>query len=352
MGLFLCFVAFGDGSHRRQLDCHIFIQAYRFVADGGNVERSCWLRQRNDCLCVGESGSRGVGIFDVAVSLFNPLAMVVCPFHQYMAIHQMVFGFKDQTLTHPFKCHGIFSPHLRDGWKRSLACSCYHLSYPLKQQYSVVTRSIYIFFLNNKYKLYIDSDIYFLHLFLATKKKQIKSSACPLQIRHGSFDRSPLVDQIDASKLPQIEIVRNPPEWKFVEQLLPAATVPIPTIKKEYPSGWRPQTIDPSQTKYFIRRNKSHMVPVHLSITFRGTRRVTELQKIEGDIWALAEELRDFLEDYTDRKMAIRVQEFSGQIWIKGDYVNLIKDYLVDKGFQKSILSVQLYIKMFVYSFK
>lgn len=75
------------------------------------------------------------------------------------------------------------------------------------------------------------------------------------------------------------------------------------------------------------------MVPVYLSITYRGTRRVTELQKIEGDIWALAEELRDFLEDYTDRKMAIRVQEFSGQIWIKGDYVNLIKDYLVDKGF-------------------
>lgn len=154
-----------------------------------------------------------------------------------------------------------------------------------------------------------------------------------MQIRHGSFDTSPMIDQIDAAKLPQIEILRNPPEWKFVEHLLPAATVPTPTIKKEYPSGWRPQTIDPSQSKYFIRRNKNHMVPVYLSITFRGTRRVTELMKIEGDIWALAEELRDFLEDYTDRKMAIRVQEFSGQIWIKGDYVNLIKGYLMDKGF-------------------
>lgn len=153
-------------------------------------------------------------------------------------------------------------------------------------------------------------------------------------LRQISYRQSPYVETIDKSTLPEVQVVKNPPEWKYVERLLgKSATVPVPTEKTQYPSGWRPQTIDPSQAPYMIRRSKNHMVPVYLKISFRGYRRQTIIRYIQGDIHALAEELRVFLEDYTGRKMAIRINEFSGQIWIKRDYVNLIKDYLVKKGY-------------------
>lgn len=155
-----------------------------------------------------------------------------------------------------------------------------------------------------------------------------------MQFRQLTYNSSPFLDDIDTSTLPEVEIVQNPPEWKYVERLLTSAlTVPVPTPKAEYPSGWKPQTVDPSQATYMIHRTKNHMVPIYLKIQQRGYRRITIIKNIQGDIWALAEDLRAFLEDYTGRLVLIRVQEFSGQIWIRKDYVNLVKDYLVQKGY-------------------
>lgn len=155
-----------------------------------------------------------------------------------------------------------------------------------------------------------------------------------MQFRQLTYNQSPFLDDIDKSTLPEVEIVKNPPEWKYVERLLSnAVTVPVPSPKAEYPSGWKPQTIDPSQARYMIHRNKNHMMPIYLKIQHRGYRRITIVKYIQGDIWALAEDLRAFLEDYTGRKILIRVHEFSGQLWIRRDFVNLIKDYLMEQGY-------------------
>lgn len=75
------------------------------------------------------------------------------------------------------------------------------------------------------------------------------------------------------------------------------------------------------------------MIPVYLDIKNRGTRRLTHIHRIQGDIWALEADLRRFLEDHMKKKMSIRVNEFSGDIRIVGDYVSLAKHFLGEKGF-------------------
>lgn len=74
------------------------------------------------------------------------------------------------------------------------------------------------------------------------------------------------------------------------------------------------------------------MVPVYLNTYFRGLRRVTKLRKIQGDIWLLETELRDCIEKRIGKKIATRVNELSGQIWIKGDYATIVQDFLMKKG--------------------
>lgn len=165
-------------------------------------------------------------------------------------------------------------------------------------------------------------------------------------IRYSSFRASPLVTEIDKSELPNhlrnkldlntlpnVKVEQNPAEWKYVEEILAPLIIPQPTVKSQYPSGWKPQTIDPKSTPYFIKRNRNHMVPVHLRITFRGTRRHTCIRGIQGDIWKLETELRVFLEDYLKKKMSMRVNEFNGELRILGDHVNLVKHFLTEKGF-------------------
>ncbi|XP_055692234.1 probable 39S ribosomal protein L49, mitochondrial [Lutzomyia longipalpis] len=151
------------------------------------------------------------------------------------------------------------------------------------------------------------------------------------QVRHSSFRSSPQFGHIDDH--PPVEIAKNPPEWKFVERLLGPATVPAPKAQAHYPSGWRPQQIDAAQRDYFIARTRNHMIPVYLESKFRGSKKVTVVRKIEGDIWKLEEELRGVIEKAAGRKIISRINEMSGQIEFTGAYVNIITEYLMDKGY-------------------
>lgn len=129
---------------------------------------------------------------------------------------------------------------------------------------------------------------------------------------------------------PQIEVLKNPPEWKYVERILGKAQIPEPLSKSEYPSGWKPQTnLD---NPYYVARTMNHMIPVYLNTYFRGQRRITKLRKIQGDIWLLERELREVIEARIGKNIATRINELSGQIWFKGDFVNIIKDHLMKKG--------------------
>lgn len=129
---------------------------------------------------------------------------------------------------------------------------------------------------------------------------------------------------------PQIEVLKNPPEWKYVERILRKSLVPEPQPKSEYPSGWRPQTN--LNNPYYVARTKNHMMPVYLSRYYRGQRRITKLRRIQGDIWLLEKELRTCIESRIGKQIASRVNELSGQIRFKGDYVTIVQEYLMKKG--------------------
>ncbi|EDV95359.1 GH17902 [Drosophila grimshawi] len=151
--------------------------------------------------------------------------------------------------------------------------------------------------------------------------------------RLSSFRSSQPVQPLEA--YPEVEVVHNPPEWKYVERLLPPSTVPEPVAKPTYPSGWQPQRANGDNSSgYFVARTKNHMVPVYLHTRFRGQRRLTVVRRVQGDIWALERDLRSIVEQARNGKLcATRVNELSGQIYIHGDYVDLLREHLKSKGF-------------------
>lgn len=123
-----------------------------------------------------------------------------------------------------------------------------------------------------------------------------------------------------------------PEEWKYVERILPPTVIPEPPVKATYPSGWKPQKTDVSDSPYFVERTKNHMLPVYMKILQRGIRRLTYIRKIKGDIWLLGKEIREFLQKDTIIPIRLQVNEFAGYICINGDHVNAVKYFLTKKG--------------------
>uniref|UniRef100_A0A2M4C0P0 Large ribosomal subunit protein mL49 n=1 Tax=Anopheles marajoara TaxID=58244 RepID=A0A2M4C0P0_9DIPT len=148
-------------------------------------------------------------------------------------------------------------------------------------------------------------------------------------IRLSSFRSSEPVG--DITQFPEVEVVRNPPEWKYVERILAPRTVPRPSPKESYPSGWKPANPQPG-LKYTVLRTKNHMLPVYLQRAFRGQRRITVIRRVEGDIWLLEAELRYLIEKQLNRPIITRVNEMTGQIAFKGDHVAVVEKFLLDKG--------------------
>jgi large subunit ribosomal protein L49 len=148
-------------------------------------------------------------------------------------------------------------------------------------------------------------------------------------VRQGSFRGSNQVAPLD--QYPEVEVVKNPPEWKFVERLLSSNVIPQPAEKPNYPSGWQPQNIA-QPSPYTISRTKNHMLPLYLCRTHRGQRRITKVRRIEGDIWALEADLRAVVEKRLQKRINTRVNEMSGQIELRGDFVTIVEEFLQKRG--------------------
>ncbi|CAK9828645.1 Probable 39S ribosomal protein L49, mitochondrial [Anthophora retusa] len=152
--------------------------------------------------------------------------------------------------------------------------------------------------------------------------------------RWSSYKSSPVYDEKNPSKYTSYEITKDPEEWKYVENLLKLKIIPeISLEKKEYPSGWKPPIAKPNDYPYYIQRTKNYMQPVYLRLFYRGMRRITAIRRIQGDIWALESELTKYIEEREQKPMGVRVNELVGEIRYRGDYVNLIKKWLDEKGF-------------------
>ncbi|RZF39528.1 hypothetical protein LSTR_LSTR001049 [Laodelphax striatellus] len=154
---------------------------------------------------------------------------------------------------------------------------------------------------------------------------------CSTQKRYSSFGSSKL--QGEPEEYTKFEIFKEPPEWKFVERLIPPPTVPVPKVRDVYHSDWVPQTAKPGKHPYFIERTRNHQLPVFLSITKRGLRRLTYVRHISGDIWALADELSAHLNKLHKRNVGIQVDEVSGKIVFRTDVYSDVAVWLLKKGF-------------------
>ncbi|XP_066593632.1 large ribosomal subunit protein mL49 isoform X2 [Prorops nasuta] len=153
-----------------------------------------------------------------------------------------------------------------------------------------------------------------------------------VQKRNARFNASPQYS--NTLKYPECEISKDPNEWKYVEWTLrPKIIAEPPMDKLNLPSGWVPPTASPNDYPYFIRRTKNHMLPVHLYIGFRGYKRVTRISRIEGDIWALEAELKVHIEQNRQRVIGSQINEPASTIKFRGDHVNLVKNWLLEKGF-------------------
>jgi large subunit ribosomal protein L49 len=152
-----------------------------------------------------------------------------------------------------------------------------------------------------------------------------------LQLRNSSDLGSKVIGAL--SQYTDVEVTKNPEEWKFVERLLPPKYVPEPSVKEFYPSGWRPMEASSLKLPFFVKRSRNHMPPIYLEIQFRGTRRFTVLKNIQGDIQALHEDLHKFIQKNHKERCTVSVNEMQAQVLIKGDFVALVQKWFDEKGF-------------------
>lgn len=132
----------------------------------------------------------------------------------------------------------------------------------------------------------------------------------------------------------QVEV--STAEWAYVERLLPPKSIPKPTAKpgEVMPSGWVAPSAQLGDHPYFVHRSPSHLLPVYIQHAPIQTRYITSLHHIEGDIFALAEELKAYIHaERQPRLINMRVHEPHQKIHIKGQYVAEVREFLLKKGF-------------------
>ncbi|KAM9510701.1 large ribosomal subunit protein mL49 [Guaruba guarouba] len=62
-------------------------------------------------------------------------------------------------------------------------------------------------------------------------------------------------------------------------------------------------------------------------------RRLTELQHVEGDLWALEREVRELLQALGVQQPEVQVNEVTGRLRLKGHWGAELRRWLLQKGF-------------------
>uniref|UniRef100_A0A3B3Z3D3 Large ribosomal subunit protein mL49 n=1 Tax=Poecilia mexicana TaxID=48701 RepID=A0A3B3Z3D3_9TELE len=128
-------------------------------------------------------------------------------------------------------------------------------------------------------------------------------------------------------------ITESTDEYKFVERLIPPTRIPDPPKHVGVaPSGWIPPAESPPPLPYMIRRSRMHNIPVYSDLT-HGNRRLTLVRKVEGDIWALEKDVREYLRQVTGKELPTQVNEVTMTLKVKGHFEQELKDWLASKGF-------------------
>ncbi|XP_053174330.1 mitochondrial ribosomal protein L49 [Scomber japonicus] len=128
-------------------------------------------------------------------------------------------------------------------------------------------------------------------------------------------------------------IVESAEEYKFVERLIPPSRVPAPPQHAgPTPSGWISPPASPPALPYMIRRSRMHNIPVYTDKT-KGSRATTLIRKVEGDIWALEKNVKQYLKELTGKELPTQVNEVTMTLKVKGHFDKELKEWLACKGF-------------------
>ncbi|XP_041981319.1 probable 39S ribosomal protein L49, mitochondrial [Aricia agestis] len=163
-----------------------------------------------------------------------------------------------------------------------------------------------------------------------TKLPRESISVCAART-YSNYADSPFVRKVTEQY--EFDITKDPADWKFVERLLPLESIPQFTPKEKYPSGWIPPKEEAKNLPYFIARTKNHEVPIYLNRSYRGQRQISKIKHIEGDIWAMNDEIKAYLKNTHKRYVETRVHELGKFIEVKGDFVTSLHNWAYSKGY-------------------
>ncbi|XP_068607506.1 large ribosomal subunit protein mL49 [Brachionichthys hirsutus] len=121
--------------------------------------------------------------------------------------------------------------------------------------------------------------------------------------------------------------------YRFVERLIPPTRVPDPPKHAGVaPSGWSAPPAAPPPLPYMIRRSRMHNIPVYTDVT-NGSRKMTVIRKVEGDIWALDRDVKHYLKGVTGKELPTQVNDVTMTLKVKGHFDRELKDWLTTRGF-------------------
>lgn len=95
------------------------------------------------------------------------------------------------------------------------------------------------------------------------------------------------------------------------------------------PSGWVPPATEKPNLPFFIKRSKYNNLPVYTDYKNAGSRKITIIRKIKGDLKALDDCLKYHLGD----DIITSVNELTSQVKIKGIYKDEVVTILKQLGY-------------------
>ena len=139
------------------------------------------------------------------------------------------------------------------------------------------------------------------------------------------------------------DVIEAKEDFLFVEKLLPASVIPDPPNHESYPtpSGWLPVDVaKSSKWPYYVLRTRFHQYPIYAEERNGGSRKLTRIKNVHGDIWAFDTDLRKYIEDYLvthenkiRRTIYSQVNEVQRHVLVKGHYQEIVNTFLIEKGF-------------------
>ncbi|XP_065064813.1 large ribosomal subunit protein mL49-like [Rhopilema esculentum] len=95
------------------------------------------------------------------------------------------------------------------------------------------------------------------------------------------------------------------------------------------PSGWVPPADNPPDVGFGIRRTRTNNLPVYTHYSHSGTRAVTVIRKVSGDLKELEKCLRFKLGD----EKTYQINEITSCVKVKGKHKKEVAKWLLQMGF-------------------